>query len=93
MDANEIKNVAHLARLALSESEIQQSTEQLSLILKHFEKMSVISTDGIEPMVTPTEIENFWREDVVRQELTPEEVLQNAPLSQGRLFKVPPVVG
>ena len=93
MDANEIKNVAHLARLALSESEIQKSTEQLSLILKHFEKMSGISTEGIEPMVTPTEIENFWREDVVRQELTPEEVLQNAPLSQGRLFKVPPVVG
>lgn len=93
MDANEIRNVAHLARLALSETEIQQATEQLSLILNHFEKMSVISTEGVEPMVTPTEIENFWREDVVRQELSPEEVLQNAPLSQGRLFKVPPVVG
>lgn len=93
MDSKEIKNVAHLARLALSESEIQQSTEQLSLILNHFEKMSAIPTEGVLPMVTPTEIENFWREDVVRQDLTPEEVLQNAPLSQGRLFKVPPVVG
>ena len=93
MGGIEIKNVAHLARLALSEIEIQQSTEQLGLILNHFEKMSEISTEGIEPMVTPTEIENFWREDVVHQDLTPEEVLQNAPLSQGRLFKVPPVVG
>lgn len=93
MDSDSIKKTAQLAKLALSDKELAEVTEQLSLILKHFEKISEISTEDIEPLLTPTEIESFWREDVVQQDLTADEVLQNAPSSQGQLFKVPPVVG
>lgn len=93
MDSESIKKTAQLAKLALSEKELNEVTGQLGLILKHFEKISEIPTENVEPLLTPTEIETFWREDVVLQELSPDEVLQNAPLSQGHLFKVPPVVG
>lgn len=93
MDSESIKKTAQLAKLALSEKELNEVTGQLGLILKHFEKISEIPTESVEPLLTPTEIETFWREDVVLQELSPDEVLQNAPLSQGHLFKVPPVVG
>jgi len=93
VNSESIKKTAQLAKLALSEKELAEVTDQLGLILQHFQKISEIPTDNIEPLLTPTEIENFWREDVVQQELSPEEILQNAPLSQGHLFKVPPVVG
>lgn len=57
-----------------------------------FDKISNLPTDGIEPLVTPTEIENFWREDKNENNYTPEEMVANAPSKQGSLFKVPPVV-
>lgn len=93
METNSIKKTAHLAKLALSEKELSEVTEQLSAILQHFEKISEIPTENVEPLLTPTEIESFWREDVAEQELSPDEILKNAPSSQGHLFKVPPVVG
>lgn len=93
MDPESIKKTAQLAKLALSDKELAEVTDQLTLILKHFEKISEIPTENVEPLLTPTEIENYWREDEVQQELSPDEILKNAPSSQGHLFKVPPVVG
>jgi aspartyl-tRNA(Asn)/glutamyl-tRNA(Gln) amidotransferase subunit C len=93
VDSESIKKTAQLAKLALTDKELSEVTEQLTLILKHFEKISEIPTENIEPLLTPTEIEIFLREDVVQQELSSDEILQNAPSSQGHLFKVPPVVG
>jgi aspartyl-tRNA(Asn)/glutamyl-tRNA(Gln) amidotransferase subunit C len=90
----EVSRVAHLARLSLSAEETKKLAEQLSSVLKHFEHVSKIKTDGVEPLVTPTDIEQFWRED--RVEATPaasEAAMQNAPEGVGNLFKVPPVVG
>lgn len=91
---DEVSRVAHLARLSLSSEEIKKLAEQLSTVLKHFEHVSKINTDGIEPLVTPTDIEPFWREDkVVDATGASEAAMQNAPESVGNLFKVPPVVG
>ena len=90
----EVTRVAFLARLSLSTEETKKLAEQLSSVLQAFEHVSKINTDGIEPMVTPTDIEQFWRADRAEQiHQASEAAMQNAPESVGNLFKVPPVVG
>ncbi|MFN8846317.1 MAG: Asp-tRNA(Asn)/Glu-tRNA(Gln) amidotransferase subunit GatC [Bdellovibrionales bacterium] len=93
MDIDRVKQVASLAKLHLSEKEQEDSARKLAQILNHFEKMASVSTEGIEPLLTPTEIETFFREDAVKKEISTEELLNNAPASQGLLFKVPQAVG
>lgn len=93
MDSSAVKQIAHLARLSLSEKETVEAAEKLSQILKYFEKMTSLPTDQVEPLLTPTEIEDYLRPDEPESYVTTEELLANAPSSQGYLFKVPPVVG
>ncbi|KYG60776.1 glutamyl-tRNA amidotransferase [Bdellovibrio bacteriovorus] len=92
IDKKTIEHIAKLARLQVSDEEAQEYSTQLAKALGHFEQISKVNTAGIEPLVTPTEIESFWREDVVKQEFTAEEMTANAPAKAGNLFKVPPVV-
>jgi aspartyl-tRNA(Asn)/glutamyl-tRNA(Gln) amidotransferase subunit C len=92
MDQSTLEKVAFLARLKLSDSEAHEFAEQLSNVLKNFEQISRIDTKGVEPLVTPTEITPHWREDIVKKELSAEEIVANAPTRQGNLFSVPPVV-
>jgi aspartyl-tRNA(Asn)/glutamyl-tRNA(Gln) amidotransferase subunit C len=90
----QVARVAHLARLSLTPDETKMMAEQLSSVLKHFEEVSKVNTDGIEPLVTPTDMDAFWREDKVETwENAAEKAMQNAPEAVGNLFKVPPVVG
>ena len=90
----EVARVALLARLSLSPEETKALAQQLSNVLQHFEHVSKIKTDGIEPLVTPTDIAEFWREDKVQEwGGGSAAALQNAPETVGNLFKVPPVVG
>lgn len=92
IDKKSIEHVAKLARLQISETEAAEYAEQLSKALKYFDQIAAVNTEGIEPLVTPTEIEVYWREDKAFQEFTPEEMTRNAPEKAGNLFKVPPVV-
>lgn len=90
----EVSRVAFLARLSLSAEEIKKLAQQLSTVMQHFEHVSKIKTDGVEPLVTPTDIEAFWREDKAETWAGGSAgALQNAPEAVGNLFKVPPVVG
>lgn len=90
---DEVKRVAFLARLSLTPAETTELTKQLSSVLKHFEQVSKVSTEGVEPLVTPTDMEAFWREDKAEAWESPEVATSNAPETMGNLFKVPPVVG
>ncbi|MEY4617368.1 MAG: glutamyl-tRNA(Gln) amidotransferase [Pseudomonadota bacterium] len=92
IDLADIEKIALLARLELSPEKAREHAEQLPRVLKHFEQIAQVSTVGVEPLVTPTEIEAYWREDDVVQELTPDEILANAPDKIGHLFRVPPVI-
>lgn len=92
IDKKTIENVAKLARLNISKAEADEFSRQLAKALEHFAKVSEIDTSGVEPLITPTEIEAFWREDVIEQSFTAEEMTANAPEKSGNLFKVPPVV-
>jgi aspartyl-tRNA(Asn)/glutamyl-tRNA(Gln) amidotransferase subunit C len=87
-----IQKVANLSRIDLNENETERLSEELSKIINFFQKISEINTSKIEPLSTPFENENFLREDIVHNEFTPEEMVENAPSRQGSLFKVPPVV-
>lgn len=93
IDKKTIEHIAKLARLQITETEAQEYSQQLAKALNHFEQISKINTEGVEPLITPTEIESFWREDEPRAEFTAEEMTGNAPDKAGNLFKVPPVVG
>ncbi len=92
IDPKTIAHIAKLARLYITDEEAKLYGEQLSKVLGQFEQISKVSTEGIEPLVTPTDIESFWREDVAKKELSAEEIVANAPEKTGNLFTVPPVV-
>ncbi|MNS60293.1 Glutamyl-tRNA(Gln) amidotransferase subunit C [compost metagenome] len=92
IDKKTIEHIAKLARLNITEQEATEYSEQLSKALVYFDQIVKVDTQGIEPLVTPTEIEAFWREDEAKAEFTAEEMTANAPARAGNLFKVPPVV-
>lgn len=92
IDQKTIEHIAKLARLKVTAEEAKEYGEQLSKVMEHFEQIAKINTDGIEPLVTPSEIEFYARPDEVVKDFTAEEMVKNAPEKVGNLFKVPPVV-
>jgi len=87
-----VLKIAQLARLKLSDNEAIELSEQLGKVIAHFDEIASIDTHNIEPMITPSEIEYFVREDHAEKNYSAEQMLENAPEKQGNLFKVPPVV-
>lgn len=92
IDKKTIEHIAKLAKLQVSDQEANEFSEQLSKALGFFNQISAVETAGVEPMVSPTQIETFWREDVASREATSEEMIANAPDKVGNLYKVPPVI-
>lgn len=88
----DVKKIAQLARLQISEAENKMYKVQMDEIFKFFEEISSVETKGIEPLVTPSEIEQVFRADKKEVFETAEEAVRNAPESMGNLFKVPPVI-
>lgn len=93
LSEEQVARVAHLARLSLTQEETKLLTAQLASVLTAFEDVSKVPTDGIEPLVTPTEMTAFWRDDRADKAESAERAMKNAPEAVGNLFKVPPVVG
>lgn len=87
-----IEKIAKLARLDVPEKQLEEYSKQLSVVMQYFEQITKVETGKVEPLITPAEIEVYWREDEVKQELTSEEILANAPDKMGNLFRVPPVI-
>lgn len=92
LSPEEVQKIAFLARLKLEPSEVDQYARQLSEMLGYFNQISAVDTNGVEPLVTPSEIEMIWRADEARKEQTTSELVANAPQKTGNLFTVPPVV-
>jgi aspartyl-tRNA(Asn)/glutamyl-tRNA(Gln) amidotransferase subunit C len=88
----EVAHVAHLARLKLSEAEQEQFTAQLGAILDYMEQLNEVPTEGIEPTSHVMDLVNVFREDRVRQTVTVEALLQNAPESAHQYVVVPRIV-
>ena len=92
IDQKTIERIAKLARLKISVEEAVEFGMQLDKVLKNFEQISSINTEGVVPLVTPSEIEFYSRVDESSKLFTAEEMVANAPERAGMLFKVPPVV-
>lgn len=86
----DIAYVARLARLGLSEEELEHYGGQLEAILEYAARVQALATDGIAPTAHPLPMVNAHRPDVVEGTLDREEVLSQAPDRDGPYFKVPP---
>jgi aspartyl-tRNA(Asn)/glutamyl-tRNA(Gln) amidotransferase subunit C len=93
LDAEQVKHVAKLARLALPPDKLQKYAGQLESILHYIDKLAEVDTEGAEPMAHALPLHNVLREDVPQPGLPLDEVLKNAPETDGPFFKVPKVIG
>ena len=92
IDAEQVRKVAKLSRLELTDAEVKEFTGQLSAILDYMEKMNELDTTGTEPLAHSLPISNVFREDAVRDSLGTERTLANAPRRDGEFFKVPKIL-
>lgn len=88
----EVAKVARLARLDLSQDTIGQYSAQLDGILEYMDKLSELDTASVEPMYTPVDQVSVMRDDVVRKDYSREDILKNAPETDGAFFIVPRIV-
>ncbi|MBU0664466.1 MAG: Asp-tRNA(Asn)/Glu-tRNA(Gln) amidotransferase subunit GatC [Proteobacteria bacterium] len=88
----EVEKVAHLARLNLSEEELETMTTQLDTILSYVEKLDELDTTGVQAMTHAFSVSNAFREDKVTDSLAREEALANGPCQNGESFVVPRVI-
>ncbi|MGZ3592313.1 MAG: Asp-tRNA(Asn)/Glu-tRNA(Gln) amidotransferase subunit GatC [Syntrophales bacterium] len=88
----EVEYVAHLARLDFSEEEKVKFTSQLNDILLYMDKLNEADTAGIEPVSHAIALQNAFRDDTVKDSLSHELSLSNAPEVRGPFFRVPKVI-
>lgn len=86
----QVQHIAELAKLKLTEDEIQRMTEQLSAILDYAARLQALDTEAIPPTASVVPLRNVLRDDVVMPSLPREEVLANAPeqSEDGAFFRV-----
>ena len=92
MDIGEVRKVARLARLDLSEADLATMTTQLSAILEYVGQLTELNTDGVEPIAHPLPLKNVFRPDELRPSLPVDEALRNAPSRSGDYFAVPAIL-
>ncbi|MBV7281480.1 MULTISPECIES: Asp-tRNA(Asn)/Glu-tRNA(Gln) amidotransferase subunit GatC [Corynebacterium] len=90
---SEVAHLADLARLALSDEELDHLGTQIINIVDHVEAVQEVDTEGVEPMSHPHSVSTGMREDVVKPSLTPEQALDQAPDSAEQRFAVPRILG
>ena len=89
IDREQVLHVARLARLELSEDEVERMAGELSSILEHVERISQLDLDGVEPTTHVVELENVLRPDEPRPSLPRERALEPAPDPAEGAFRVP----
>ncbi|OHB56074.1 MAG: asparaginyl/glutamyl-tRNA amidotransferase subunit C [Planctomycetes bacterium GWF2_50_10] len=92
IDQGQVRQVAKLSRLDLSEAEIAQFSEQLSAVLDYVAKLNELDTTNVEPLAHCLPVSNVFREDKARESLGTAKVLANAPEHDGQFFLVPKIL-
>lgn len=92
IEKEEVKYVAHLARLDFNEEETETFTSQLNDILLYMDKLNEVDTTGVKPVSHAIALTNVFREDMGREPLGHDLALANAPEARGGFFVVPRVV-
>jgi aspartyl-tRNA(Asn)/glutamyl-tRNA(Gln) amidotransferase subunit C len=88
----EVKHVANLARLAITEEEATTFTKQLDDIITYAEQLNELDTTGVEPTTHVLDLKNVMRKDEPKKWITQDDALNNAPDKQDGQFKVPSVL-
>ena len=88
-----VRHLGVLARIQLSEEEVERLTGQLDVIVDNIAKVSEVATPEVAATSHPIPLENIFRPDVVGDQLTPAEVLQNAPDAADGRFRVTAILG
>jgi aspartyl-tRNA(Asn)/glutamyl-tRNA(Gln) amidotransferase subunit C len=92
LTAQGVQWVAHLARLQLTETELDTMTRQLSAIVAYVDQLKQVNTEGVEPMAHALAIHNIFREDEAAASLPVDDALANAPQRRGDFYSVPAVL-
>jgi aspartyl-tRNA(Asn)/glutamyl-tRNA(Gln) amidotransferase subunit C len=92
VDAETVRRVAHLARIAVAEDEVANLQDELNSILAFVEQLGEVNVDGVEPMTSVTPMAMKMRPDVVTDGGMPDAIIQNAPAHEDHFFLVPKVV-
>ena len=88
----EVLHVAKLARLELTEEEVDRLTGELGAILEAVGKVAELDLSDVSPTSHPLSLVNAWRDDEPHESLGLEDVFANAPQREGDLFRVPPTI-
>jgi aspartyl-tRNA(Asn)/glutamyl-tRNA(Gln) amidotransferase subunit C len=92
VDAATVRRIAHLARIAVAESEVPHLQGELNAMLAFVEQLREVNVDGVEPMTSVMPMEMKKRSDVVNDGEIADEVVANAPETHDHFFLVPKVV-
>jgi len=92
VDAATVRRIAHLARIAVAENEIEHLRGEINNMLAFVEQLNEVSVDGVEPTASVEDMKLKMREDVVNDGGYAKRVLANAPASDDGFFQVPKVV-
>ena len=92
VDAATVRRIAHLARIAVADEEIEPLQGELNAILAFVEQLSEVNVEGIEPVTSVTPMEMKQRPDVVTDGGIPDNIIKNAPMTEDHFFVVPKVV-
>lgn len=92
VNVKDVEYVARLARLSFSHEEKEKLTAELNEVLTYMEQLNSLDTTGVEPLAHVIELENVLRDDAVRECVSRDEALRNAPDKTDEFFKVPKVI-
>ncbi|WP_062197162.1 Asp-tRNA(Asn)/Glu-tRNA(Gln) amidotransferase subunit GatC [Massilibacterium senegalense] len=88
----QVEHVAHLARLEVTEEEVEMFTNHLDAIIQYAEQLNELDTENIKPTTHVLDIKNVLRKDEVGETTTHEEMMKNAPDSEDGQIKVPAIL-
>lgn len=88
----QVKHVAHLARLAVTDEEVEKMADELSAIIGYAEQLNELDTDGVEPTTHVLDLKNVMRKDEPKEWITHEEAMKNAPDQKDGQFRVPSIM-
>jgi aspartyl-tRNA(Asn)/glutamyl-tRNA(Gln) amidotransferase subunit C len=92
LSPQQVRKVAHLSRLKLTDDQVAKFTRQLGDVLQYVEQLNSVDTTGVEPMAHAVEVHNVFRDDEQQPSLPRERALANAPRADGRFFLVPQIL-
>jgi aspartyl-tRNA(Asn)/glutamyl-tRNA(Gln) amidotransferase subunit C len=92
MSPDEVRWVAHLARLELANTEVPVITRHLSAIIAYVNQLQELNTDGVEPLAHALDVHNVFRDDEPAPSLSVDTALANAPVRKGAFYSVPAVL-